>query len=319
MIRFLISRGHGYTHECLRKTPQAPPIRLITYDQLLRACWLRRATYVFTDIDRLSFWDLELAARAFLEMKRLGLSVLNNPAKVKTRYALLHALHRAGLNDFNIYRADEINPSIRFPVFLRRNQLHDGPLTDLLHSARELENAIAAAVNGGTPMEHLVVIEFAAEPVQPGVYRKLAAFCVGDAIVPAISVHDAVWLVKYGQLGIAGEDLYRDELKLLQTNPFAEHLKKAFEIAGIEYGRADFGIYKGRVQIYEINTNPAVGRPPPHPFATRRESIRLCWDKYLEALRALDSGGGWPVRLPNGTLQRRRVRANLFVRTRKTA
>src|SRR5260370_32423261 len=101
-------------------------------------------------------------------MKQTGLSVWNNPAKVKTRYALLRALHRAGLNDFNIYRADEINSSIRFPVFLRKNQLHHGSLTDLLYSARELENAITAAVNGGTPMEHLVVIEVAAEPVRPG-------------------------------------------------------------------------------------------------------------------------------------------------------
>jgi transposase-like protein len=319
MIRFLISRGHGYTLECLRKTPQAPATSLMTYDRLLRSRWLRRATYVFADIDRLSFWDLELTAHSYLEMKRLGLRVLNNPATVKTRYALLRALHRAGLNDFNVYRADEINSSIRFPVFLKKNQMHDAPLTDLLHSVRELENAIAAAANGGTPMENLVVTEFAAEPVQPGVYRKLSAFRIGDLIVPAISVHDAVWLIKYGQLGIAGEDLYRDELKLLQTNPFAGHLRKAFEIAAIEYGRADFGIYKGCVQIYEINTNPSVGSPAPHPFATRRESMRLCWETYLEALRGLDSGGGWPVRLPNGTLQRRRVRANLFVRTRKTA
>ncbi|HEU0049167.1 MAG TPA: hypothetical protein VFQ43_16365, partial [Nitrososphaera sp.] len=65
----------------------------MTYDQLLRSRWLRQATYVFADIDRLSFWDLELAAHAYLEMERLGLRVLNNPAKVKTRYALLCALH----------------------------------------------------------------------------------------------------------------------------------------------------------------------------------------------------------------------------------
>ena len=317
MIRFLISRGHGYTHECLRKTPQAPPVSLITYDRLLRACWLRRATYVFADIDRLSFWDLELVAHAYLEMKQLGLRVWNNPAKVKTRYALLRALHSAGLNDFNVYRADEINSSIRFPVFLRKNQLHSGPLTDLLHSTRELENAIAAAVNGGTPMENLVVVEFAAEPVRPGMYRKLGAFRIGDVIVPTISAHDTVWLTKYGQLGIAGEALYRDELELVKANPFAEHLRKAFEIAGIEYGRADFGIYKGRVQIYEINTNPMIDGPIPHPSLARQESMRLCWEKYLEALRALDNGGGWPVRLPNGTLGR--AWRNLFVRTRKTA
>jgi hypothetical protein len=319
VIRFLVSRGHGYTHECLRKTPQAPPASLMTYDQLLRSLWLRRATYVFADIDRLSFWDLELVAHAYVEMERLGLRVLNNPAKVKTRYALLRALHRAGLNDFNIYRADEINSSIRFPVFLRKSQLHQGPLTDLLHSARELRNAIAAAVNGGTPMENLVVVEFAGEPVRPGLYRKLAAFRIGDAIVPTISVHDNVWRVKYGQLGIAGEALYRDELEFVKRNPFAEHLRKVFEIAGIEYGRADFGIYKGRIQIYEINTNPMINEPIPHPFATRQESARICWEKYLQALRAWDSGGGRPVRLSNRTLQPRRVRTSLFVRTRPTA
>ena len=319
MIRFLVSRGHGYTHECLHKTPQAPATSLMTYDQLLRSRWLRRATYVFADIDRLSFWDLELAAHAYLEMQRLGLSVLNNPAKVKTRYALLRALYRAGLNDFDVYRVDEINSSIRFPVFVRRNQLHDGPMTDLLHSGRELENAIATAVNGGTPMENLVVIEFAAEPVRPGLYRKLGAYRIGDVIVPTVSAHDTVWLTKHGQLGIAGEDLYRDELTLMQTNPFAEHLKKVFEIAGIEYGRADFGIYNRRVQVYEINTNPMINQPMPHPFAARRESIRLCWENYLEALRALDSGGSWPVRLSNGTLQPRRLLTNLFVRTRPTA
>ena len=274
---------------------------------------------MFADIDRLSFWDLELTAHAYLEMERSGLRVLNNPAKVKTRYALLRALHRAGLNDFNVHRADEINSSIRFPVFLRKNQLHDGPLTDLLHSPRELERAIAAAVNSGTPVENLVVVEFAAEPVRPGLYRKLGAYRVGDVIVPTVSAHETVWVAKYGQLGIAGEALYRDELQLLQTNPFAEHLNKAFEIAGIEYGRADFGIYKGRVQIYEINTNPMINGPAPHPFAVREESTRLCWERYLEALRALDSGGGWPVGLPNGTLQRRRVRTNFFVRTRPTA
>jgi hypothetical protein len=291
----------------------------MTYDQLLRSRWLRRATYVFADIDRLGFWDVELAAHVYLEMERLGLRVLNNPAKVKTRYALLRALHRAGLNDFNIYRADEINSSIRFPVFLRKSQLHHGSLTDLLNSARELENAITAAVDGGTPIENLVVVEFAAEPVRPGLYRKLAAFCIGDRIVPTISAHDTVWLAKIGQLGIAGEALYRDELTLVQTNPFAEHLTKAFEIAGIEYGRADFGIYKGRIQIYEINTNPMIDGPLPHPFAARRESTRLCWEKYLEALRALDSAGGRSVRLSNGTLQPRRVRMNLFVRSRPTA
>jgi hypothetical protein len=48
MIRFLISRGHGYTLECLRKTPQAPTVSLIAFNRLLRPNWLRRATYAVT-------------------------------------------------------------------------------------------------------------------------------------------------------------------------------------------------------------------------------------------------------------------------------
>src|SRR6266850_5522778 len=119
MIRFLISRGHGYTFKSARKSAEAPPVSLMTYDRLLRARWLRRATYVFADLDRLSFWDLELAAHLYLELKAHGLSVWNNPARVKTRYALLRALHAAGLNDFSIHRADEVTTSVRFPVFLR--------------------------------------------------------------------------------------------------------------------------------------------------------------------------------------------------------
>jgi hypothetical protein len=189
----------------------------------------------------------------------------------------------------------------------------------LLHGPDELQQAIETAISAGTPAEALVVIEFAAEPVRPGMYRKLSAFRVGPSIIPHISVHDTVWLVKYGQHGIAGEDLYREELELLQTNPFAEHLKKAFDFAGIEYGRADFGLYQGKVQIYEINTNPAVAWPTPHPSPVRVKSLRWSWEKYLEALRAIDTPGGWPVKLSNGSLQRHRPWKNLFVRTRKLA
>src|SRR5437763_3581376 len=98
MIHFLTTRGHGYTHECLRKTHQAPSTGLMNYDQLLRSRWLRRATYIFADIDRLSFSDLELVSYMYLEMQRLGLRVLNHPAKEKTRYALLRAVHSAGIN-----------------------------------------------------------------------------------------------------------------------------------------------------------------------------------------------------------------------------
>jgi hypothetical protein len=250
-------------------------------------------------------------------MKNAGLPVLNNPARFKNRYTLLRALHTAGLNDFDAYRAHEINSIKRFPVFLRKIQGHRAPLSGLLETREETRKAIDAAISAGTPEENLVLIELAAEPVRAGLYRKLAAFRIGNAIIPHLSVHDTVWLVKYGRMFDAIEDLYREEHAMLEQNPFAGHLRKVFDVAGVEYGRADFGFFRGRLQVFEINTNPHVAPAEPHPSATRVASMNLSWEKYLHALRAIDSHGGRSVRLADGPLQRWRPLKNLLARTRK--
>lgn len=317
MIRFLHTRGHGYTLREAQKARTAPAISLMNYDAFIRARWLRRATYVFTDLDRLSYWDLELTSHLYLQLKSAGLPVWNNPATVKFRYPLLRALHAAGLNDFNAYRVDELTAAIRFPVFLRKLQGHREPVSGLLPTRAELDEAIANAIAQGTPAENLIVIEYAGEPVQPGLYRKLSAFRIGDAIVPHLSVHDRHWLVKYGRPFDDIENLYQEEHQILQSNPHAEHLKKVFDLAGIEYGRADYGFYQGRIQIYEINTNPHVAPACEHPSATRVANMNLSWEKYLQALHTIDSGGGWPIRLADGTLKRRRAWKYLFTRSRK--
>lgn len=318
MIRFILTRGHDYTLQPVKKSRHAPAVGLLNYDAFIRARWLRRATYVFTDLDRLDSWSLELAADLYLQLKNAGLTTWNNPAKVKTRYALLRALHAAGLNDFNVHRADEAGNVTRFPVFLRKIYGHREPVSGLLQSREELLNKIETAVAGGTPLENLLVTEFVGEPVRPGLYRKLSAFRIGQAIVPHISVHDNSWLVKYGKTGIAGEELYREELTLLQTNPFADHLKKVFDLAQIEYGRVDFGFYQDRLQVYEINTNPALEAPLTHPSPVRLQSLKLVWKNYLQALHAIDSPaiGGF-IRLGDGKLKRHRAWKNLLVRSRK--
>jgi hypothetical protein len=317
MIRFLLTRGHAYTLGSVKTASNAPPVSCLNYDSLIRARVLRAGTYIFTDIDRLSFWDLEHASHLYLQMKRAGLRVLNNPATVRTRYPLLRALRAAGLNDFNAYRVDEMDSVERYPVFVRKIHGHREPLSELLHARQDLQKAVESAIAAGTPRENLLIIEFAAEPRREGLFRKLSAFRIGDAIVPHISVHDTTWLVKYGRTFDNMEDLYQEELSLLQTNPYADHLKKVFDIAGIEYGRADFGMYRGRIQIFEINTNPHVPPPGKHPSPTRIKSMEFAWESYLTALRAIDTASGGLVRLGNGTLQKYRPWKNLLARTRK--
>jgi hypothetical protein len=317
MIRFLQSRGHGYTVKSVAKSPIAPRISVMNYDALIRGRGLPRATYLFTDLDRLGFWDLEHVSHLYLEMKNAGLRVLNNPAIARSRYPLLRALRAAGLNDFNVYRVDEVDSIEHYPVFVRKIHGHREPLSDLIQTKEELWKAIHSAIAAGTPRENLLVTEYAAEPVRAGVFRKLSAFRIGDAIIPHISVHDTVWLVKYGRKFDNIEDLYQEENALLQNNPYAEHFKKVFDIAGIEYGRADFGIYRGRIQVYEINTNPHVAPEGEHPSATRVASLKLSWEKYLAGLRAIDCDRGPSIRLGNGNLQKHRPWKNLLARTRK--
>src|ERR1700709_2185115 len=98
MIRFLQSRGHSYTAKSAKKAQDAPRISVMNYDALIRARRLAHATYLFTDLDRLGFWDLEHVSHLYLEMKKAGLRVLNNPTIARSRYPLLRALRAAGLN-----------------------------------------------------------------------------------------------------------------------------------------------------------------------------------------------------------------------------
>jgi tetratricopeptide (TPR) repeat protein len=295
LIYFLATRGFADCVSAISENPAAPKITVLTYDDVLQRLSMARGTYVFTDIDRLSSGDLIRASRLYCRLAEGGCRVLNDPAEVKTRFALLRALHDSGENPINAYRVDEGVAPRRFPVFVRVADDHLDPLTDLIHDEATLARAIKAAVASGIPRSALIVIEYAAEPVRPGLYRKLSVFRLGDRYLPHVSVHDVSWQVKHGRLGVASADLYDEELAMMRSNPYADRLRRAFEIAGIEYGRADFGIVGGDVCVYEINTNPFIGRIRPHPFPQRVEAMTLWWSKLIEALEGLapeETGAG---------------------------
>ncbi len=287
MIYIVVTRGYRSTHQRVYRHLGRSKVRTITYDRLIASKRVPPATYIFSDIDRLSLPDRELAAIYYRALSERALPVLNDPARVKTRFALLRSLHEAGINDFNVYRAGETHKMVRFPVFLRRESGHGLPLSGLLETADDLVRAIESTVANGVPTDAILVIEYCAEPVERDLFRKLAMFRIGQVMVPHLCVHDDNWLVKYGKLGIATPALYDDELRIIRENPYSEALTRAFDIAQIDYGRADFGIVGGRVQIYEINTNPHLAPGGSHPSPQRMESQQLFWAKYIDALQAL--------------------------------
>lgn len=318
MIRFVMTRGHGYVLDRLRREPRVPRLAVVPYDRLIRARSVPRCVHVFTDFDRLGAWDLELAGAVHRCLVRAGVPVLNDPARVKTRFALLRALHAAGINDFNAYRLDEGLWPQRYPVFLRRSAGHRPPLSDLLPDRDALERAIEESLGRGVPASSMLVVEYAGQPVAPGLYRKLAMHRVGEHLLQQPSANDDTWLVKYGKRAFAPPEFYREELGWMRRSPWKDTLGRAFEIAGIEWGRADFGLLDGRVQVFEINTNPDVPLLDVHPVPERVETARLAFGGICEALRDLDRRGAGPgrVAVDDRRLVTARRSRDRFVRSR---
>lgn len=267
-------------------------------------------------MDRLGFWELELAAHAYRELKSHGMRVLNDPAKVSHRFSLLRQLKSSGINRFDAWRVDEAGTVNRWPVFLRTESAHRGPLTDLIETPEQLQREIEKAINAGYPKRDLMIVEYCAEPLREGLFRKHAIFRVGDRMITALAVHDTGWMAKRGQLGIAGEEHYREELEKLDANPHAEKLKKAFEVGEIDYGRADYAVVSGEPQIYEINTNPSIGRVLSHPDPSRIKSSRLWECNFTEALAAIDTPRGNAMKIIDNALIRQRKRDRWMTRSR---
>src|SRR4030095_3452020 len=93
MICFVCTAAHNYTFDRLLAFAGLPKVKVWTYDRLFRARSLPRATWIFTDFDRLNFWELELAARFHRNLVGAQQTVLNDPATVAQRFSLLRRLH----------------------------------------------------------------------------------------------------------------------------------------------------------------------------------------------------------------------------------
>jgi hypothetical protein len=288
VIVFVTTEQHRYTFRDLVKEP-GTVATIATYDDLFSFEYLPRAAYVFTDLDRLSSERLEQASRSFRMLLKNGLPAYNDPARFLGRYGVLRRLHHEGINAFNAYRVDSLEQPVRWPVFIRAEGDHKRPLSGLLHSQDELDQAIVKAIGDGAPLSTMLIIEYAAEEVRPGLYRKLSVFRIGERMVGFTCVHDNKWRVKYGKPGIAPPDLYEDEYRMVRDNPYGEEMRRVFELIGLEYGRVDFGLVDGRPQIYEINSNPDVKlNPKSFGVEQRDQSDALFKQTDLAAVAALD-------------------------------
>ena len=128
MIVFVLTPGHSYTHRSMVGIDPALKVEFLYYTDMAKLRSMPRATYIFTDMDRLPTEVLRVACLLYRQLRDQGISVLNDPARVLSRYGLLRRLHEAGINGFNAYRAEEGTPDCRWPVFLRTDGDHIPPM-----------------------------------------------------------------------------------------------------------------------------------------------------------------------------------------------
>lgn len=295
MIHFLVTRSYAGPIASYLETwgrDVAPRLRIVHYETLPRTTRLGRGTYVFSDLERLAPAQLELARLVCGRVRDAGCRILNDPSVALRRYDLSRRLHEEGVNDFRAYRLDECPPAPRFPVFLRGEDDHDGSMTDLIHSRQELDQAIA----GLRSRSGLLVVEYCHTAETSGIYRKYSAMKVGEAIVPRHVLFTGKWVSKYADL--VEEPYVREEADYLRTNPHEAQLRRIFGIAGIDFGRVDYGVAAdGSLRVWEINTNPNI-TVPPAGIAPARLAGQSCAAKQItSAMAELDGPGGEPVRL----------------------
>lgn len=270
-------------------------IRLLDYRRLFTKRRAPVGHYVFTDFDRLTSYEIEAAeilARRLVEAAP-GVKVLNRPARVLERFALLRRFAADRLNDFSAYRVDSGEMPRRYPVFVRLEDDCQKPDTPLLHSEGELRAAIAALQAAGLPMKRRIIVEYCAEKSPDGHFRKYGVFRIGDRLVPHHLFHNGDWYVKHAvrQRSTDTDDPFAPEIvAYLQNLPHAPEIRQRFDLAAIDYGRIDYGYVGGRLQTYEINTNPLVpfkqGPTTTELGRIRRELFR---ERFFGGFAALDT------------------------------
>jgi hypothetical protein len=263
-------------------------IQVRAYSDLASLEWLPGGTYIFTDLERLTPGLSLLVADLWAQLEAAGSSVrlLNHPLRALRRADLLNTLHAAGRNDFIAYRLTDDRSKIRFPAFVRGANDHEGSRTDLLNTHEAIDTNIQAAVCHGHEPRNLLIVEYLSAADAAGVFHKYSAFRVGSQIVPRNVMFSRKWMIKFPDL-FDGDKVARQR-EFLEKNPHATALREIFDLAHIEYGRCDYAVINGRLQVWEINTNPIIMRARAEYEPVALPNQEYFAEKILPAFQAVD-------------------------------
>lgn len=300
MIYYLATLKHRYTMMEFLAGPGRPlarQIRVVSYRELRQMRQLPFGIWIFSDVDRLSGSQSSDVYPYWKALTDAGMTVLNHPIHSMRRYDLLRRLHEDGINDFDAYMMNEHRRPKRFPVFVRKAYDHGGAHSPLLPDQAALDAERARLDEAGIWCGDRIIVEFIETADAEGIRRKYAAFRVGDRLIPRQVFHSKEWVIKKNDLH--SPELAAEEAAYLKANPHGDQLMKIFQLAGVEYGRIDYSFANGRLQVFEIYTNPTIiGRSSMarlnDPDQPRNPTYREVLKTLIEALAALDPGRDGP-------------------------
>lgn len=281
MIQFFAEYPRTLTEFADSWAPELRPhIKTVSYGRGLFLAPPIRAG-IFADLERLPAWKFSLG-RKIVERSIACSSppvILNDPGRYLGRFELLRRLHERGINSFRVFRIHDWDGQVKFPVFLRSEIDHRGPITGLLHSAMELKAALAHLPFWARfRKRHLMVVEYCDARDGVEFFRKYSVMNVNGTLIPRHILFSKDWVTKKPDL--ISETTVAAEADFMETFPHRQQVAEVFQLAGVNYGRIDYGVVDGRIQVWEINTNPII--------VPRRQSVN-------------------PLRLPDQTRSARRI------------
>lgn len=302
MIHYLVSRRFAKPiQEFLSAWAQtlSERLRVLFYEDLPKQSQLDPGIYIFADLERLTPSQMRLAKAVAARLNRAGggFRILNDPRIALTRFSLMERLHKAGINQFRGYRDPRCDLPCRYPVFLRSEGGHSGALSEILHSPDELRIALRRISEDPChSRRRLLAVEFCDTRDADGLYRKYSTLRIGDRLLPRHLFFSSQWMIKSPKLTDDGKAA--EELEYVRTRPHQDQLWRVFQLAGIEYGRVDYALLDGQVQVWEINTNPGLTPPLEQTDPRRHKSETESAERIVQQFHALadHSATGRPIR-----------------------
>lgn len=231
-------------------------VQSVRYEDVLAKREWARGVYLFTDSERMTGPQKSYASWLHdrLSERPDAFCVLNHPVRHTSRFDLLRRLYLDGVNAFNVHRITEIEDA-RYPLFLRYEDRHIGSSTPLLRSRAEVDDWVMRLAAEGEELDRLIAVEFVDTADAAGHYRKYGAFRIGPHIVPRHMFVSTHWEVKIDTNNLSAFRR-REEYAYLRENSYSDQVMRAFDTAGLEYGRIDFAVIDGKIQVWEVNDNP---------------------------------------------------------------